>query len=451
MDPQEYQTDEDFAVNSGRDGETVGRVNGSHSESQRGVKESVSKVAGKIMLAGVHMLEKFPGARGVPEKIWRSGFNRLADTATGVLRKRMLRDRPIVLDSTMEVAVEKNPDRRSYFDIIGNAVQKYQGRGGEVHWCRDPEYVDQKVVMDLLSKKITKEDLDHLYGAGVEPTKSLREGIPVVQAITETFGGKNGYYSSIGIIQTLLPLRSREAIIASHPEGEYFVDQPDQGYSIEGLFREYRAWIVEQSQKLIDAGEQGFVLTEDVLVKFLEDFNGDMGEALAKMSSFLKYLARENYRDEGELIYVDSGIVSSRILDEYSELTPYNLLPYQEHPSITESGEPSRLRTFPSMPGQDIHDYFLGLGFSVNRLPNYEYSRFNQEGKPYHAANIVALLPHFSPEIIFFMVGAEYAVFGSQHGLSKLISDVRVLADLKRIDNFLMTYSSPHGGTSSAL
>jgi hypothetical protein len=184
-----------------------------------------------------------------------------------------------------------------------------------------------------------------------------------------------------------------------------------------------------------------------ILPMFLEQTKGNLNSALYLMASFFKAFSRGSQQSTSWKEWnfqMDEAAVwfKTYIKDEYGSLVPYNILTTEETPY------PGKLsHIFESLFGKSL---FGGEGskpvkLSVNddRSIYYDLSLRNQVGKPYHAANLVALLDIMSPEMISTLCLLELLRHGNQHGLNKAISDLKICQELVNAQKLFMRYTKP--------
>lgn len=164
-------------------------------------------------------------------------------------------------------------------------------------------------------------------------------------------------------------------------------------------------WSSDKLYKFFEKSEQ--VLQEELLAKAMEITNGDVFESINILAEMTKAVIRPDINFlNGVSMGIDNWFkyLDGKFVDELSDFMSFNKLPVME-----------------------IKD-------SKNRLL-YEFSQRNRLGEIYHMWEIIRLTTYFTPEMVRVMVLGEYAENFTQQGHLKLLSDLRVCADLYKIQD----------------
>lgn len=198
-------------------------------------------------------------------------------------------------------------------------------------------------------------------------------------------------------------------------------------------YSSFRNWLLETRAEL------GRPITQpELIAKSLEVNGGDLNQALKFLREYYYSSTRAEgpwCRDEEAERYQkrDAEEVKDCILDQFSEFNPFNELGYDE---VRYPGKMHRVwrktigATLKSTKGEDVPIYF---DFSLN----------NRIGELYHATHLVEFLAHFPPEAIAIFMMGEYLNYGELHGLAKFLADLRVIADLYKVQGVINKNTTP--------
>ncbi|MDO8487840.1 MAG: SpoIIE family protein phosphatase [bacterium] len=320
-----------------------------------------------------------------------------------------------------------NPDYKPYLEIVKSGVQLYQ-RGhpnASVTWARKPERYMVSDLAEALTKKISLDESvvisENLQGRYLD-NPDIFSGKSALTAIGIIFIN-NGLKVNKSLIDSkdVLLHRLPQTISKAAQAASNVNTFPREALGnftygeFETLLDKTEVWVKQQATV-----QNGPIGSAEILAHLLNETNGDLERSMYLLSEFFRYESRTVNRrfDPERALWM-----KDHILDEYSLVLPYNS--FASPSEISYSG-PFKL--------------------PWNNRPtsiNYDLSLKNRVGLPYHSANIVALLNRFSPEFITLMTAGEYITYGDQQGFVKAATDIKVIRQLKEIESYLSSFSSP--------
>lgn len=284
-----------------------------------------------------------------------------------------------------------NPNQRPYDEIIQEAIDNYEMNNpdSDVYYESNPQALS---LVDIFKQVFSKSSLDLIYQVFTD--EEYKE-LSFTQKIIELpkMHGLNGN----SVIESALVAAANTRLFAKQG-GTY----PIEGFDDDT--RELISLIESEVQNTGNPVSQSFVIEY-----FLDKNKGDLTQAIFDSSNFQEYIFRGWGREMVDNPYL---WVRDHVLDEYSPLLPYQVLPAEE-------------------------------GKLENSEIYYDYSLQNRLGEVYHSANITALLNYLPPNVIKVMVIGEYMVYGEKHGLIKLSADLEVLKELDDVNDLLESYEQP--------
>lgn len=321
-----------------------------------------------------------------------------------------------------DMPLPDKPTCKPYSQILYEGITNFQKTHPDIPvvFNRSPEYqTNAQLFTTLTSKKTTDNPNDSVLEIAFQ---MFRKGFK--------FGSIEGV-----IVDSLPPhiadiIRRSEGIVNAsvNPDYEEKVDLKEIGPIIERIYEQ------QESKTPLSVSQ--------ILPIFLEKTSGDLSASLYCMTAFFKSQSRGLgvATKDNTLMQNASAWFKKYIADEY-----YSLVPYQ---GLDDVRRPYPGKLYPKIAGIMGQTTFGGIAneaeeFSPadHRPLYYDYLSLNQVGKPYHAANIVALLECLPPEAVAVLTAAEFVSHSSKHGINKALADVMILIELREIDKLFQRFS----------
>ena len=320
-----------------------------------------------------------------------------------------------------DIPVTENPRFRPYSQIVEEGIHNFERNhpGKPVIWVRNSSYTD-------VSQYFRDLTIDGPYGTPAEHILWLMQYGEDFNKIKDA-------------ITLFLPQEVRQNIDRS--EG---TASPDLSVTYKGETGNVDFWNVKcEIEAIYDQQEVAKPLSVSTVIEImLEKHQGNLAAALYSTAGVLKYMSRmvvDESQDNDDYTQAERNEwFQTYIADEYSSLVPYQSLDNHES---TYQGKADL--AYGKAIGWIAGDAGQAKVYENGRPLYYDFSLSNQIGKPYHAANVVALLEYFPPEVIVAMVAGEYARYGAEHGANKALADVMVLLELRNVEKVLKRYEQP--------
>ncbi len=316
------------------------------------------------------------------------------------------------------ISVAKNEHYQSISDLLETGIKHFQNLHPEttVSWAQNSDHMSLRDMYSLLVQKLSPEDIKYLtastYNDEVKKQITLETSHWEVILLSRKYQFATDSVSDFFIDKLPSTIKQRLKKAAKHGEYMAAVANPESFIQLVQFIEEK----VEQTGQPCSLAE--------VIPYTLELTDGNLDLALTLLTSFYKQLAR-------------GGILKGKnreqwfkqhILDEYSPTMAFNNL---------DEGLENKRRKISLF--EKLAKKFTGENVSATTSYNMNVNLTNQIGKPYHVLDMMSLLSHFSPELITFFVGGEYAQYAIAHGSTKLLADMLVLKELKKIEKYLQS------------
>lgn len=288
-----------------------------------------------------------------------------------------------------EIAIN-NPNQRPYDEIIQEAIDNYEtsNPNSNVYYSPNPRALS---LTDVFKQLFSMDSVDIIYSTLSDENYKKANFTEKTMVLSENIlTGRDKFIQSVAGAAGNIGLFTKEGGV----------------YPIDGFYDEVTILTVLIEEEVKNTGKP--VSHSFVLEYFLDKNNGDLAQAILDSSNFEEQLLRK--RDGG--LPDTYNWIQNHILDEYSHILPYQMLPTDEI----------------KLENSEIY---------------YDYSLPGRLGEVYHAANLTALLYYLPPEVIRAMTFSEYLSYGKKHGLIKLSADLEVLKELDDINNLLNSYQQP--------
>lgn len=328
--------------------------------------------------------------------------NVAAASLNHLVREDLLKNHP------KEVAVQENPRFRSYTEILQKGIENFQAEHLEtpVTWHRNPGYF-----------KISE------YFSAIDKNSPI--SIPLKKILLNLQDGRLARAQQT--LTSYLPEHAAETINRS---SQVIPNQISATYERKTLAIDSENIINTIASKYSEMGEKPLSI-EHILPIFLEKTSGDLTVAMYALAGFLKRFRRS---DRGQTI--QNEWFKKYIADEYSTLAPYQDLTQNTYSYEGKLGQDKLSKKVFEWGGADPGLHYM------------DFSLSNQIGKPYHAANLAALLEYFPPDAIAAMTAVEYLRYGPEHGASKALADVMILKELRKIEKLFQKFEVKNSKTN---
>jgi hypothetical protein len=316
------------------------------------------------------------------------------------------------------IHVDKNENYQPISNLLQQGIERFRSEHPEVpvSWAQNPDHMSFSDIYSLLVQKLSSDDIKLLssftYNPEARKQLTLSTTYWEVILLSRKFQFRNDTLSEFLIKK--LPGTAQERLKKAALHGEYLPVNRTQSASI-----------VDQIEQKVEKTGKPCGLA-DVIPLALELTNGNLGAALAWLTTFYKQLARGSILNEKNV----EQWFKKYIQDEFSPTLSFNDL---------KEGLEHKRRKISLF--EKIAKGFTGENVSDIYSQNMNLNLTNQIGKPYHVIDMMSLLNTFSPELITFFVGGEYAQYAVSHGSNKLLADMLVLKELKKIQKYLGSIS----------
>ena len=398
----------------------------------------IPPIIAKVLRGGIRWINRFcekaPAiALEAYPKIWQA----LGRGIVGNLRTRthqsMMRRRPWFND---EIQPNENPNRKDYHQIVEEVIRIYNQEhfddGKKAFYKFHPDRVSNQTFLKILDTVLTPEVIESIETRDSGLATKLIAGKTIGETLL-VFSNNDQIYFGFDLLEAYLP-----------PSVFEIISKSSQG--TDDLFNKDRDCdLLEITDRVGESIEQGCALsgrkkrysTTEVLRMFMEETQGDMSLSMYLLAAFYKDHARKlkgmNFILNGKY---DQTWIKDHLMDELSDFLPFTSIPsdqYSEVKSMDIIGfDAIKAKVIKILPFKFLHDDTEDYDNPAVKI-DFDYSLLNQQGKLYHAANMVALLDRLSPEIITIMMLGEYMTSGARQGLSKLLSDLRIATDLYKL------------------
>lgn len=380
------------------------------------------------VVATMAVVNVLPDRFGLSENVWRHALDIAIKPVKHSARDILEKDKPEYITN-----IEANPHLRPYSEIIAEGIEMYrQTHGKDPTYTFKPDRIGIRDFLRMMGQKMTLEDEQEFCKPGGH---SNFKKIPMAgrSVIASMMSGVLAGLSYTGVREMMeMKLPPPLTKIITNAEADHGAPMEVSNQTVNEFYGKLLFLDVKIEDHVKKTGSP--VSASFILSELLKQHDGDLNLALFNLAEFLKYKARHNVNNSTSPPE-NKRWIPDHVVDEYSDFVPYpqlNDVEYELDDKRMNNRGKKALLTVSKVFGNRY----------IQKYVNFDYSLLNQIGKPYHAAHMVALLESFPPEMIAMMTSMEYLLHGVNQGMSKFLSDLRVLRDLKTTENVLKQYST---------
>jgi hypothetical protein len=275
------------------------------------------------------------------------------------------------------VIFRENPNRKEPIDIIRKGLEIFEEKNPNT-----------KIIFNLPEKRTSEIDFVHIVGKDINRSGVLPEKNDLSAVLQRSFNSNDPTHV----------ISYETTKVVADANGRSFGEVSELSRPLYKYFQETK-----------------FITQEELFAKALEFSGGKVYEAINMVAETTKAAIRPYESDRGQLSKDEwSDGLRKKMPDEFSDFLPFEDLPVKE--IINKDKE----------------------GFDRT---SFDYSLTNRLGEIYHFWEILKLTQHFTPEMVRTMTMGEYILHLDQQGHIKLLSDLRITADLYEIEDLFIKES----------